>query len=127
MSIWDWLILLLLLWIFMSLLVKKYLIRTFRLHNALACLLTSLIFIAIWVIMEGFVGFMCGMWSQLTLVGGVVAFLLATWVLFLVARSFIETEKWRVRENILFLSLILMYLSYVILLTVWSYIKPMIA
>ena len=106
------------LWLILSFLVKKYIVRELKIHHLFACLILALIFVAVYVVVGIFVGYFAGYWGELGSVGESVVFLVSVWIMFIIARSLIETEKWRVRENVLFLSLLLVYIIYAIMLTV---------
>ncbi|MEX0568299.1 MAG: hypothetical protein Q6363_003950 [Candidatus Njordarchaeota archaeon] len=104
----DEVILVLLLWIFLSIFTKTYLIRRFGLNNLLACLILAIIFVGTLIIALAVLSF-------LFLYASVVAVIVATWILFLAARSFIDTDDWRTRENVLFASVAVTYLAFYIL------------
>lgn len=99
------------LWIALSFLTSKYIVSEFKLHHLLACLLLSVIFIAMYMIIGAFL-------SAIGIGTIEVALITATWIMFLVARSFIETTNWRVRENVLFAALIIAYILLVIVLAI---------
>ena len=99
------------LWIALSFLTSKYIVSEFKLHHLLACLLLSVIFIAMYMIIGAFL-------SAIGIGTVEVALITATWIMFLVARSFIETTNWRVRENVLFAALIIAYILLVIVLAI---------
>ena len=106
-----------LLWIFLSILTKMYLIkRNFGFATILACLLLAMIFVGTMMITSGILGY-------LGLEISMLPFIVATWILFIAARGLLVTEKITTRENVLFGSLVLTYVVFYIIMLIQALIS----
>lgn len=101
-------ILIFLLWIFLSIFTRIYLIRHFGLSNVLACFVLSIVFVGALIAVSALL-------MLLRLPAGIVAIIISMWTLFLIARSLIDTKEWTTRENVLFASVMTTYLAFYIL------------
>ncbi len=106
------------LWISLSIFTSKYIVREFKAHHFFACLALSIIFIAVLILVSTLLGAIGTYWDEINTFALVISLVVSTWMLFLAARSFIETTNWRIRENVLFLSVIIAYLLFAIFLTI---------
>jgi len=106
-----------LLWIFLSILTKMYLIkRNFGFATILACLLLAIIFVGTMMITSSILGY-------LELEISMLSFIVAMWVLFIAARGLLVTEKITTRENVLFGSLVLTYVVFYIIMLIQALIS----
>ncbi len=116
--IWEELVTIIILWLSLSIFVSKYIVREFKTHHLFACLILALIFVAVWIIFSMIIGYIAQYWKELGSIGGLISLIVAMWIWFIIARSLIETQEWKIRENVLFASLILTYGIYALLLTI---------
>ncbi len=122
MSFLNEIILGLCLWAALCLLVKRYLVQDFKVHHVFACLVVVVIFIIIRLILLTILVVFIILLPSLELCTESVALIGSLWVVFLISRSLLETNKWAVRENVLFFAIIVAYVVYSVIVLILSLI-----